>query len=55
MSESPKYVNQTKYGQIKLVSFTIDQWDHGYKTTIQKCIQQIMKKNMLLPEDSLEI
>ena len=26
--------NQIKYGQIKAVNFTIDQWDHGLKQMI---------------------
>ena len=37
------------------VSFPIDQWNHGYKIMILKCIQHIPKRNMLLLKDSLEL
>ena len=37
-------VNQRKYGWIKVVNFTIDQWNHGCRIMIWKCIQHIMKK-----------
>ena len=32
----------------------IHQPNHGYKTMIQKCIQHIMKENLLLLKDLLE-
>ena len=44
--------NQTKYGQIKAVNFTIDQWNLGYKIIIQKCIQH--KENLFLLKDLLK-
>ena len=31
--------NQTKYGQIKVVNFTINQSSHGCKIIMQKCMQ----------------
>ena len=34
--------------------FTINQLKHGYKIMIQKCIQYIIKENLLLLEDSLQ-
>ena len=46
--------NQTKYGQIKVVDFTIDQVSHGYKTMIQEFIQQRMKENLLFLKGLLE-
>ena len=47
-------VNQTKYGQIKAVSFTIDQGNTGCKRMIQKWNQKIMKESLLLLKDLLE-
>ena len=47
--------NQTKYGQIKTVKFTIDQLNFGYRIIIQRCIQHIMKENLLLLKDLLEL
>ena len=38
----------TKYGLIKEVNFTIFLLKNGYKIMILKCIQQIMKENLLL-------
>ena len=46
--------NQIKYGSTKVVNFTIDQWDHGFKIMVLKCIHHIMNKNLLLLEDLLE-
>ena len=46
--------NQTIYGSIKVVSSTIDQWNNGCKIMIKKCIQHIMKENLLLLKDWLE-
>ena len=37
----------------KAANSTIDEWYHGYKAMISKCIQQIMKKNFTL-KDLLE-
>ena len=34
MSLTLKDAKQTKYGWIKVVNFTMDQWNHGYKTMI---------------------
>ena len=42
---SQKDANQTKYGWIKVVRFTIDQYNHGYEITMKKDIQYTMKKN----------
>ena len=36
------------------MNFTIDQWNHGYKIMIQKCIQFLIKENFLLFKDLLE-
>ena len=36
------------------MNFSRDQWDHENKTTIYKLIQHIMKKNLLLLNNSLE-
>ena len=46
--------NQTKYGQPKVVKFAIDQLNHSQKRMLQKCIQHIMKENLLLLKDLLE-
>ena len=35
---SPKNVNQTKHGKIKVVNVTIDQINYGYKITMWKLI-----------------
>ena len=40
---------------IKAVSFTIDQWDQFFRIMIWKCFQCIMKENLLLLKDSLEL
>ena len=42
--------NQTKYGQIKKVNFTIDQSNHGHKI-----VQHIMKEDLLLLKDLLKL
>ena len=47
--------NHVKYEQIKAVSFTIDQWNLGYMIIIQKYVQYIMKENLLLVKDFLEL
>ena len=44
---------KTEYGQINAISFTIGQWNHGCKITIQKYIQNIMMENLLLLKDLL--
>ena len=46
--------NQIKYGQIKATNFTIDQQNHGQKKMTQKCIQHMVKENLLLLKDFLE-
>ena len=46
--------SKPKFGWIKVANLTIDQWNHGYKTMIYKCIQHIIKKNLLLLKDLLE-
>ena len=46
--------NQTKCGKIKVANFIIDQLNHGQNKMQQKCIQHIMKENLLLLKDSLE-
>ena len=43
--------NETKYGQKKVVNFTIGQRNHDYKKIIQKCVQHVMTKNLLLLKD----
>ena len=43
-----------KYGQMKVVNFVIDQGNHGQKEMVYKCIQRIMKKNLLLLKEPLE-
>ena len=45
---------QIKYGQIKAMNFIIEQRNQFWKIMIQKCIQHIIKENMLLLKDSLE-
>ena len=47
-------INKVKYEYIKAGNFTIDQRNHGYKITIQKCIQSKMKRTLLLLKDLLE-
>ena len=37
-------VNQTRYGQIRVVSLIIDQFSHGCMTMALECIQHIMKE-----------
>ena len=49
-----KTANKIKYGSIKAVNFTIDELYDFYRIMIQKCIQSIMKENMLLLKNSLE-
>ena len=46
--------NQTKYGWIKEVNFTVDQQNHGFRIMIQKCIQHIVKEILLLLKDLLK-
>ena len=46
--------NQTKHGWMKVKNVTIDQCHHGYKIMIQKCIQHIIKENLLFLKDLLE-
>ena len=43
-----------KYGYIKAVHFTIDQWNHFCRIMIAGFIQCIMKENLLLLKDLLE-
>ena len=40
--------NQIKYGKIRVVNFTKEQWNHFWRIMIQKCIQCIIKENLLL-------
>ena len=46
--------NLIKYGLTKEVNFTITILKNGYEIIIFKCIQHIMKENLLLLKDSLE-
>ena len=46
--------NQTKYGWIKEVNFTITLLKNGQKTMILGFVRYIMKENQLLPKDLLE-
>ena len=45
---------QTKYGQIRVVNFALDQWLHGSRIMIEERIQHITKRNVLLLKDLLE-
>ena len=45
--------NLIKYGQTKEVNFTTILLRNGYKIMILSCVQQIMKENLLLLNDSL--
>ena len=47
-------VDQIKYREIEVASFTTEQLNHGYKIMIQKRIQRIMKGTLLLLKDLLE-
>ena len=47
-------VNQKKYGQINATNFIIDQRNHICRIIIPKCLQRIIKKNLLLLKDLLE-
>ena len=40
--------------QMRVVNFTIDQRNNGYKIKIKKCIQRIMKENLMLLKDLSE-
>ena len=51
LKESKK--NLIKYGQTKQANFTIYLLKNGYEIIILKCIQHIMKENLLLLKDSL--
>ena len=46
--------NQIKYGYTNKVNFTTGQLNNLFRIMIQKCIQRLMKKNLLLLKDSLE-
>ena len=46
--------SQTKYGQMKVTSFIIDQLNHVCRIIVQKRVQYITKENMLLLKDLLE-
>ena len=52
--DSNLIANQTRYWQKKVVSFTMNKWNHSYKIIIQKCIQCIRKENLLLLKVLLE-
>ena len=47
--------NDIKYRQTSVVNFTINQLNHGQKKMLQKCIQDIMKENLVLLKDSLQL
>ena len=40
--------------EVKIVNFTMSQWNHFLRIMIWKCIQHKMKKNQLLLKDSFE-
>ena len=40
--------------EVKIVNFTMSQWNHFLRIMIWKCIQHKMKENPLLLKDSLE-
>ena len=44
------HVSRVNYIYIKKV----DQWNYGYKVKIQRCIQHIIKENLLFLKDVLE-
>ena len=46
--------NQTKYGLTKEVNFIITILKNGYEIITLKCIQHIIKENLLLLKDLLE-
>ena len=46
--------NQTKYGCMNAVNFTIDQLHHGLQIMIKKCVPHIMKESLLLLKDLLK-
>ena len=52
---SPKDGTQTKHGQLEVVNFKTDQWNHGYKIMKQKCIQPIMTEILLLMRELLDL
>ena len=37
------------------MNLTIDQWNHGYKISIQKCVKYIMNESLLLVKDMTSI
>ena len=47
-------VDQIKYREIEVASFTTEQLNHGYEIMIQKRIQHIVKGTLLLLKDLLE-
>ena len=47
--------NQTKYGKVNAANFIIDQWNHGYKIIMWKCIHYITKENLLSLKGLLEL
>ena len=47
--------NQIKYGQKKVVNSITILLKNGYKTMILLCIQHIMKEDLLLLKDLLDI
>lgn len=42
------FVKQTRYGWMKVVSFTLDQSSHGCKIKVLKFIRHLVKENLLL-------
>ena len=50
ISGESKRKKKKKHVQIKVVDFTVDQWSHGYKTTIQKFTQNKIKTNLFFSE-----
>ena len=53
ISDKSKRKPNKKYGLIKATNFIIDQLNHGQKKMIYKCIQRIMKENLLMLKESL--
>ena len=55
-----KFLNESnrepnKIWRDKDANFTIDQWNHGYRVIIQRCIQHIMKEHLLLVKEWLKL
>ena len=43
-------LNQTRYGQVRVVSYTIDQWVHAFMAMVLKCTQNTIKEKFVVTE-----